>query len=85
MPLMERVSCLHRWWYPIPVADEACRSFDLVGHSMGGMLAVRYAVAYPAATERLVLVNAIGLEDYAALIPLRKVDDWFRQELEQTP
>jgi pimeloyl-ACP methyl ester carboxylesterase len=57
----------------------------VVGHSMGGMLAVRYALAYPAATERLVLVNPIGLEDYAAMIPPRTVDDWYRQELEQTP
>jgi pimeloyl-ACP methyl ester carboxylesterase len=57
----------------------------VVGHSMGGMLAVRYAVAYPAATERLVLVNPIGLEDYAAFIPPRTVDDWYRQELAQTP
>jgi pimeloyl-ACP methyl ester carboxylesterase len=57
----------------------------VVGHSMGGMLAVRYAIAYPEATERLVLVNPIGLEDYAALVPLRTVDDWYRQELAQTP
>ena len=57
----------------------------VVGHSMGGMLAVRYAVAYPEATERLVLVNPIGLEDYQALIPPRTVDDWYRQELAQTP
>jgi pimeloyl-ACP methyl ester carboxylesterase len=57
----------------------------VVGHSMGGMLAVRYALGYPAATERLILVNPIGLEDYAALIPPRTVDDWYRQELAQTP
>jgi len=57
----------------------------VVGHSMGGMLAVHYAVAYPAATERLVLVNPIGLEDYAAMIPPRTVDDWYRQELALTP
>jgi pimeloyl-ACP methyl ester carboxylesterase len=57
----------------------------VVGHSMGGMLAVRYALAYPAATERLVLVNPIGLEDYAAMIPPRTVDDWYRQELAQSP
>jgi pimeloyl-ACP methyl ester carboxylesterase len=57
----------------------------VVGHSMGGMLAVHYAVAYPAETERLVLVNPIGLEDYAAMIPPRTVDDWYRQELAQTP
>lgn len=57
----------------------------VVGHSMGGMLAARYAIAYPAATERLVLVNPIGLEDYAALIPPRAVDDWYAQELALTP
>lgn len=57
----------------------------VVGHSMGGMLAARYALLYPAATERLVLVNPIGLEDYAALLPPRTVDDWYRQELAQTP
>lgn len=38
----------------------------VVGHSMGGMLAVRYALQYPDATERLVLVNPIGLEDWKA-------------------
>jgi pimeloyl-ACP methyl ester carboxylesterase len=57
----------------------------VVGHSMGGMLAVRYALAYPAATERLLLVNPIGLEDYASLVPPRTVDDWYAGELKQTP
>ncbi len=57
----------------------------VVGHSMGGMLAVTYAVAYPEATERLVLVNPIGLEDYGALVPPRTVDDWYRSELQATP
>lgn len=57
----------------------------VVGHSMGGMLAVRFALAYPELTERLVLVNPIGLEDYAALVPPRTVDDWYQGELKQTP
>jgi pimeloyl-ACP methyl ester carboxylesterase len=57
----------------------------VVGHSMGGMLAVRYALGYPEATERLLLVDPIGLEDYAALVPPRTVDDWFAEELKQTP
>jgi pimeloyl-ACP methyl ester carboxylesterase len=35
----------------------------VVGHSMGGMLATRYALLYPAAVERLVLVNPLGLAD----------------------
>jgi pimeloyl-ACP methyl ester carboxylesterase len=57
----------------------------VVGHSMGGMLAVTYAVEYPEATEKLVLVNPIGLEDYAALVPPRTVDEWYRAELKSTP
>ena len=54
----------------------------IVGHSTGGMLATRYALMYPAATERLVLVNPIGLEDWKALgVPYRTVDQWFEREL----
>src|SRR5687768_7288889 len=40
---------------------------SIVGHSMGGMLAARYALMYPQRTERLLLVNPIGLEDWKAL------------------
>ena len=57
----------------------------VVGHSMGGMLATRYALAYPEHTERLVLVNPIGLEDYAALSPYRNLDDWYQDELKLNP
>jgi len=35
----------------------------VVGHSMGGMLAMRLAIMYPDAVERLVLVNPLGLKD----------------------
>jgi pimeloyl-ACP methyl ester carboxylesterase len=58
---------------------------SIVGHSMGGMLAVRFALLYPAATERLILVNPIGLEDYAVFVPFRTVDEWYADELKQTP
>ena len=37
---------------------------DIVAHSMGGMLAVRFSRAYPARVERLLLAAPIGLEDY---------------------
>lgn len=57
----------------------------VVGHSMGGMLAVRYALTYPEATEKLLLVNPIGLENYGALVPPRTVDQWYEGELKQTP
>ena len=35
----------------------------LVGHSTGGMLALHYALLWPGGTERLVLVNPLGLSD----------------------
>ena len=35
----------------------------VVGHSMGGMLAARFAMQYPEATTHLALVNQIGLQD----------------------
>jgi pimeloyl-ACP methyl ester carboxylesterase len=35
----------------------------VVGHSMGGMLAARFAFSYPDATTHLVMVNPIGLTD----------------------
>src|SRR5207248_4091152 len=35
----------------------------VVGHSMGGMLAARFATQYPAMVDRLVLYNPIGLVD----------------------
>ena len=43
--------------------------FDLVGHSMGGMLAVRLARAYGARIDHLVLYSPIGLEDYRFYVP----------------
>lgn len=58
---------------------------SIVGHSMGGMVAVRFALQYPAAAERLILVNPIGLEDYSMAVPYRTVDEWFADELKQTP
>ena len=57
----------------------------VVGHSMGGMLATRYALAYPENVEKLVLVNPIGLEDYSLLVPYRSVEAWYNDELKQTP
>lgn len=57
----------------------------IVGHSTGGMLAVRYALMYPKATQQLVLVNPIGLEDWKALgVPPLSVDYWYARELKTT-
>lgn len=57
----------------------------VVGHSTGGMLAVRYALMYPGQVEQLVLVNPIGLEDWKAKgVPWQSVDQWYQRELQTT-
>lgn len=54
----------------------------IVGHSTGGMLAIRYALMYPDAVRRLVLVDPIGLEDWKAKgLPSISVDQWYEREL----
>jgi len=42
---------------------------DIVAHSLGGMLAVRIARAYPDRVAHLVLTAPIGLEDYRLYVP----------------
>ena len=55
---------------------------SLVGHSIGGMLAIRYAWGYPRQVGRLVLVDPIGLEDWRAKgVPPVGVDQWYQREL----
>lgn len=56
----------------------------VVGHSMGGMLATRFAIEYPKATERLVLENPIGLEDYRRGVPFQSVTEATATELKAT-
>ncbi len=54
----------------------------LIGHSTGGMLGIRYALQYPRETDRLVLVDPIGLEDWRAKgVPPVSVDQWYEREL----
>lgn len=54
----------------------------VMGHSTGGMLAMRYALMYPDETQQLVLVNPIGLEDWKAKgVPSLSVDEWYEREL----
>ncbi|KAI1097791.1 alpha/beta-hydrolase [Jackrogersella minutella] len=47
----------------------------LIGHSLGGMTAIRFGLMFPDVIERLVLVDPIGLEDWKALgVPYKSVD-----------
>lgn len=57
---------------------------NVVGHSMGGMLAVRYTLMYPTMVDRLVLVDPLGLEDWKLVVPYRGIDEAFQAELKAT-
>jgi pimeloyl-ACP methyl ester carboxylesterase len=55
----------------------------VIGHSTGGMLAIRYALLYSDDVDQLVLVDPIGLEDWKAKgVPWQSVDAWYQQELQ---
>ncbi|GLU52313.1 alpha/beta fold hydrolase [Dyadobacter frigoris] len=56
-------------------------SATILGHSMGGMVAMRFTLMYPETAEKLVLVNPLGLEDYKLKIPYQPVDKWYHTEL----
>jgi pimeloyl-ACP methyl ester carboxylesterase len=56
----------------------------IVGHSMGGMLAARFATQYPDVTERLVLYNPIGLVDPRYSRPADSVDEAYKRTLAST-
>jgi len=53
---------------------------DIVAHSLGGMLAVRIARAYPDRIAHLVLAAPIGLEDYRLYVPPTPTEKFFDNE-----
>lgn len=55
----------------------------ILGHSMGGMLATRFALMYPETTSHLILLNPIGLEDWKVKVPYQSIDDWYSNELDK--
>jgi len=56
----------------------------VLGHSMGGMLAVRFSLLYPSSVERLVLENPIGLEDYKTFVPYQPLEKLYNKERSAT-
>jgi pimeloyl-ACP methyl ester carboxylesterase len=57
----------------------------IIGHSLGGMLGMRYALMFPGYLDQLVLVDPIGLEDWKAKgVPWQSIDAWYQQELKTT-
>lgn len=56
----------------------------ILGHSMGGMLATRFALLFPDRTEKLLLENPIGLEDYRRFVPYVTTEVQYQTELKTT-
>ncbi len=56
------------------------RQAAVVGHSTGGILAVRFALMYPERVTGLVLEDALGMEDYR-VGPPQSDEDLYRNEL----
>jgi pimeloyl-ACP methyl ester carboxylesterase len=57
---------------------------SVLGHSMGGMLATRFVLMFPERTDRFILVNPIGLEDWKLKVPYQPVEQWYQNELKQS-
>jgi pimeloyl-ACP methyl ester carboxylesterase len=56
----------------------------VLGHSMGGMVAVRFTLLYPEKVQKLVLENPIGLEDYKTFAAYQTIDQAYQSELKNT-
>ena len=56
---------------------------DIVTHSMGGMVASRFASLYPDAVGNLAMINQIGLSDTRAGRPARDIMDSYQQVLKR--
>ncbi|MEP6597552.1 MAG: alpha/beta hydrolase, partial [Ginsengibacter sp.] len=57
---------------------------NVAGHSMGGMLATRFALLYPEKIAKLILEDPLGLEDYKKFIPYTTVEEQYNRELNAT-
>jgi pimeloyl-ACP methyl ester carboxylesterase len=56
----------------------------IIGHSMGGMLAARFAALYPDVTERIIIYNPIGLVDTRFGRAPGNADDAYKRALGAT-
>jgi len=59
-------------------------TYTLVGHSMGGMLAVNMAYLYEKSVDKLVLINPIGLEPYLDYVKYKDTNFFYGREMNKT-
>ncbi len=67
------------------MASLGIKNSVVLGHSMGGMLATRFALMYPQSTLRLILVNPLGLETYLQYVSYKDADFFYKSELAKSP
>src|ERR1700689_946407 len=52
----------------------------VIGHSIGGMLSIRYALTFPANVKLLVLVDPVALEDCKGKgVPWQNLNAWYQR------
>ena len=56
---------------------------SVLGHSMGGMVATRFVLMFPERTDKFILSNPIGLEDWKLKVPYKSVEWWYQNELKK--
>src|ERR1700761_91460 len=71
-------------WNKMLLDSLAIAKVTLLGHSMGGILATRFALLYPGTVEKLLLEDPIGLEDYRAFVPYENAEEEYQTELKTT-
>jgi pimeloyl-ACP methyl ester carboxylesterase len=59
------------------------RTTDIVTHSMGGMVASRFASSYPDVVGNLAMINQIGLTDARASRPWRDTSEVYKAALDR--
>ncbi|WP_127714366.1 alpha/beta fold hydrolase [Halobacteriovorax sp. HLS] len=58
--------------------------FNVVGHSMGGMLAVTMVDQFSKSVDKLILINPIGLEAYSDYVQYKDISFYYKNELNKT-
>lgn len=59
-------------------------NYSIVGHSMGGMLAVHFEQLYQKHVQKLTLINPIGLETYLDHVEYKDPQFFYQNELDKT-
>lgn len=61
------------------------KNYELIGHSMGGMLATHMAYHFNSSVTKVILINPIGLEPYLKFVEIKDPEFFLRNELAKTP